>query len=282
MVRRSILICALLTVAPLLRAQKPTEAPVDLVLKRAGDYLSDYTKAYASVVAEEKYVQSLTEKRVASLGAVTGKLRTELKSDVVAVADITQAWVNFRDVYQVDGKAIRDRDQRLQKLFLDPKSDPLTKARSITDEGARFNLGTVSRNVNFPTMALTFLLTANQPRSKFKRAGDGKVSGVETEIVEFDETVRPTIVRSGPADLPVAGRFWIEPLTGRVMKSAVRFESRDFKGEVTVTFALVEKLKMWLPIEMDDSCSSPRETVNGRATYSNFRRFGVSTDVVIK
>lgn len=273
---------ALLVATSLAPAQKLTDAPVDVVLKRTAEYLVDYAKSYASVVAEEHYTQSLRAKRVVTLGSINDGLRTQLKSDVVAISDITQAWINFRDVFEVDGRSVRDRDQRLQKLFLEPKNDPLAKARSITDEGARFNLGTVSRNVNFPTMALTFLAGANQARSKFVRAGDGKVAGVETEILEFEETERPTIVRSGAADLPVAGRFWIEPITGRVMKSAVRFESRDFKGDVTVTFGFVEKLKMWLPVEMADSCAGPRETVTGRATYSNFRRFGVSTDVVIK
>jgi hypothetical protein len=259
--------------------RRPTVA-LDAVLAKVGTYLTDFAAAYAQVVAEERYLQTMRPKRMVSLGTPTSASRREIKADVVAVSDSTQTWLNFRDVFAVDGMRVRDRDERLTKLFLSEAGDPLAKARVIADEGARFNLGTVSRNVNFPTMALTFLATVNQPRSTFRLAGHGRVSGVETVIVAFEETHRPTIVTSGADDLPVAGRFWIEPAVGRVMKSELRFESRDFRGEVKVTYARVEKLALWLPVEMNDTCEGPFETVAGRATYGNFRQFG--TSAVIK
>lgn len=260
--------------------QRPAPAALDAVLAKAGAYLTEFAAAYAQVVAEERYLQTMRLKRMVSLGAPTSVERREIKADVVAVSDSTQTWLNFRDVFAVDGIRVRDRDERLTKLFLSQTGDPLAKARVIADEGARFNLGTVSRNVNFPTMALTFLAAVNQPRSTFRLAGRGRVSGVETVILAFEETQRPTIVKSGTVDLPVAGRFWIEPETGRVMKTMLRFESRDFRGEVNVTYALVPKLALWLPVQMDDTCEGPRETVAGRATYGNFRQFG--TSAVIK
>lgn len=277
-----IVACGLLAVAPLGGAQKPAKVPLGVLLDRVGSYLTGYAKAYASVVAEERYTQNSRAKRATTLGGLSITGRRELKSDMVAIADSDQRWLSFRDVFSVDGNPVRDRDQRLQTLFLQPQSDPLIKARAIGDEGARFNLGTIARNVNFPTMALTFLVTGNQSRSKFRLGGDSKVNKVETIELSFEEVDRPTIVRSGTADLPVAGRFWIEPETGRVMKSSVRFESREFAGEVNVTFDYVAKVKLWVPVEMDDTCSSPVETVSGRASYTNFRQFGVSTDVVIK
>lgn len=248
---------------------------VETLLARATAYLVDFAKSYAQVVAEEHYHQSLRPKRV-SVGLTTTTPR-EITSDVVAVSDSDQTWLNFRDVFAVDNVSIRDRDERLTKLFLNTTVDPLAQARVIANEGARFNLGHVSRNVNFPAMALTFLAGANQPRSSFKLDGRAKVAGVETMIVAFKETRIPTVVKSGADNLPVSGRFWIEPASGRVMKSKMEFESRDFSGEVEVTYGYVEKLQLWLPVEMNDSVQGIGEEVVSRATYTNFRKFATSS-----
>jgi len=257
------------------RAPLPTPPEV---LARIDAYLTEFAKAYAQVVAEEHYHQEMKPSRV-SMG-VTPTTRRDIESDVVAVSDSTQAWLNFRDVYAVDRTNVRDRDERLAQLFLKNAGDPLAKARVIADEGARFNLGTVSRNVNFPAMALTFLATGNQPRSKFRVTGRSTVGRVDTVILEFEETRRPTLIKSGTLDLPVSGKFSVEPATGRIMKSSLHFDSKEFGGDIEVTFGLVDKLALWLPTEMKDSTWGPREIVTGRATYANFRLFG--TSVVIK
>lgn len=265
-------------------AQKDA-TPLPTLLERAATYLTGYEKAFAAVVSEERYIQSLRVKRastLSSLGAVGTNDQRVTRADVIAVVDTGHDWMSFRDVFSVDGRSVRDRDERLQKLFLDPKGDPLQKARQIADEGARFNLGTLARNVNFPSMPLTFLAVQNQMRSRFKRSGDKKINGVQTVEVEFAEQDRPSIVRSGTEDVAARGHFWLEPSSGRVMRSNVTFESRDFNCEITVTFGFIEKIKMWVPVDMEDTVIDPREVITGRAAYSNFRKFGVSTDVVIK
>ena len=277
--RRLVLLLGVLvacgSAAPRASAQQSGTLPLDVLLTRTDAYLVEFAKAYAQVVAEERYLQSVRAKRV-SMG-LTVTARREIKSDVVAVSDSDQTWLNFRDVFAVDGIGVRDRDERLTKLFLSQAGDPLAQARVIADEGARFNLGTVSRNVNFPAMALTFLAGANQSRSTFRLDGRARIAGVETTIIAFQEMRRPTVVKSGTDNLPVSGKFWIEPASGRVMKSMIRFESREFSGQVEVTYGYVEKLKLWLPVEMIDSCEGPGEVVSSRATYSNFRKFATSS-----
>ena len=209
--------------------------------------------------------------------------RSDLKSDVVSAADTGHAWMSFRDVFSVDGQQVRDRDQRLQKLFLAPGPMPLGQARAIADEGARFNLGSVKRNLNFPTMPLTFLAEDHQPRSHFTRTGTSRIDKVDTIAVGFEEFEHPTVVQTVEGvSVPAAGKFWIDPLNGRVLKAEVEFTTPAFTCSMTVQFAFVEKVNGWLMKAMDDYCSAGSEVVEGRATYSNFRRFGVSTDVVIK
>ena len=47
--------------------------------------------------------------------------RCRLRSDLLLVkTEADEGWVSFRDVYDVDGAPVRDRDDRLKKLFLEP------------------------------------------------------------------------------------------------------------------------------------------------------------------
>ncbi len=54
--------------------------------------------------------------------AVDGpRQKRDLKSDVLIVrGPAGERWMQFRDVFEVDGKPIRDRAERLAKLFLEP------------------------------------------------------------------------------------------------------------------------------------------------------------------
>ena len=65
--------------------------------------------------------------------------------------------MGFRDVFQVDGRAIRDHEDRLMKLVTQPASDSIAQAKRMADESARFNLGSIVRTINMPTLALMFL-----------------------------------------------------------------------------------------------------------------------------
>lgn len=256
---------------------------MNVLLARGAAYLMEYEKLLATVVSEETYVMIARGVRPAAFAMGSSGGRRELKSDVISAADTGHSWMSFRDVFSVDGRPVRDRDERLQKLFLNPNAQPFTQARAVADEGARFNLGSIKRNLNFPTMPLTFLAAENQPRSHFTRAGTKRIEKVETIELRFKEFERPTIVQTVDAQsIPAEGKFWIDPRTGRVLKAEAEFAGSGFRCSMTVEFGFVEKINGWLAKEMDDYCTAGSENVEGTATYANFRRFGVSTDVVIK
>jgi hypothetical protein len=265
-------------------AQAPADT-ADALAARAAAYLDVFQKDFARVIGEERYVQTLTYKRVSDLANLTQVERRDIEAEIVSSQDAFKRWVTFRDVIAVEGRPVRDRDQRLEKLFLADGGNAANRfdeARRIAEEGTRFNLGTVQRTVNLPTMPLVFLTAENLARMRFKLAGRDQIGGVDVAVVEFREAQRPTIVRSGRNDLPASGRAWIEPVTGRVMRASVSFESKAFKASVTTTFGFAEKLSMWLPVSMEDVTSNDRETVKGEATYpvARYRRF--ATSVVIK
>src|SRR4029077_16814295 len=82
-------------------------------------------------------------------------------------------WAEFRDVFEADGRPIRDREDRLTRLFLGGTPSARRQLSRILDESSRFNIGDIQRNINTPLFALQILEAANQGRFKFKRTKNG-------------------------------------------------------------------------------------------------------------
>jgi hypothetical protein len=241
-------------------------------------YLGDYLKSFTSVVAEETYEQMVTRQR-----RVTDRLTRRLKSDFLLVQLPGQGLVPFRDVFEVDGKPVRDRDDRLRRLFLESPDAALETARRVLDEGARYNLGRVVRNVNQPMLALKFLAPEHLPALDLSLGGEERVDGVTVRRLDFRETGTPTVVRdSDLKDRPSSGSFWIEPATGHIVKTTVRNTVGFYSAETTVVFRPFDESGLLAPWEMRESYTSAGERIYGTATYTNFRRFQVKTETIIR
>ena len=101
-------------------------------------------------------------------------------SDVMPRVGPPVGWRVFRDVFEVDGNPVRDRDERLTRLFLGPIESAVPQAERTADEGARYNitLNTPGRLLlNEPGLPLTFLQSAMRPRFIFSidKPDGGKV-----------------------------------------------------------------------------------------------------------
>lgn len=262
------------------KAPSAREAELQLAMARLVDYVGVYERQYSGLVAEEEFRQSSRGNKV------------RLRSDYLLVKpEKSPVWVSFRDVYEVDGVAIRDRDDRLRRLFLEPGEDIWGQVQAIQDEGARYNLGIVERNINVPLFLLRFLQAANRPRFSFRLAGKRKVAGVEAWRIEFEERVFPTIIidRQGN-DVDAKGWFHVEEATGAIVETGLKIEEHGSTGEILVSFRHDPALGMWVPAEMKETYRTlmqrslagvPRlePIVEGTAVYSNFRRFQVKTEV---
>src|SRR5262245_18785960 len=105
---------------------------LDVLLGRGAWYVLDFINRFSNVVREETYIQesSVPMQSVAVLGRRDIQARSRvMKSDFLLVAvGTSQDRVAFRDVYEIDGQRIRDREQRLAKLFLKPSEDSLDQA----------------------------------------------------------------------------------------------------------------------------------------------------------
>ncbi len=198
--------------------------------------------------------------------------------------------MSFRDVYEVDGVAVRDRDDRLKRLFLEPDAPAAGQLMAIRTESARYNIGMVERNINVPLYLLRFLSADNRGRFRFKVAGRHQSGGVEAWRVEFEETERPTIITDlRDRDVPAKGWFLVDVTTGAIVESGLRVEENGSTGEILVSFRHDSELGMWVPDRMTETYRSmvvgsywgmPRtETVQeGTAFYRKFRRFQVKTE----
>jgi hypothetical protein len=251
----------------------------------------------SSIVAEESYVQSARSMRRASSALHS---RKSLKSDLLLVRPSdSDRYVEFRDVFEVNGTAVRDRDQRLTQLFLQPTSASGDQLRAIIDESARHNIGDIPRNVNTPMLTLHFLQPDKQRHFRFRRAKSGHPElgtgaampgrstatfRVTTEmwVVEYRETERPTIIKTDRGrDFPATGRFWINPESGAVMMSELVMENAEVTATINVSYQSEPILGFLVPVEMRERYRARNERVEGIATYGRFRQFQVTTGTII-
>jgi hypothetical protein len=203
-------------------------------------------------------------------------------------------WLEFRDVFEVDRTSVRDRGERLVKLFVEPADSTEIQVAKIIDESARYNIGSVQRTVNIPVLPLLFLEPKNQARFRFKRSSDrapgtardvaaAGVFRVTTEIwtIEYSEQRPETMIRTtGMRDFPSRGRFWIDPATGRVLMSELVLENRLVRAVMDVSYQSEPLMGLLVPVEMRERIEGRRDgsLLEGTATYGRFRQFQVSVD----
>lgn len=274
---------ALVLCAPARQASAQPLPPVDDLVSRAGQYVVTYGQQLSLVIGIERYAQWMQN---------ADQIRPLVRNTVseFALVRVGDDWLGFRDVIELDGKAVGDRQDRLQQLFLDSPATAVQSMRPIADASARYNLGPLQRNFNVPTTALFFLHPANRARFGFKIEGADTQDGVRVLKVRYKEEKKPTIIRtSAGKDMPVKGQFWIDPADGRVFKTTMELESdalltggnsrmadnrfeEPFQGSIrpefsdrrarstvsiTVTYKRDARLELLLPGEMVEIYESP-------------------------
>jgi hypothetical protein len=267
-------------------AMPPPVTTLPEVLERAATYIGRFDEAVASVVAEEHYQQRYVIPDALPAGRATRPYeeKRNIRSDFLMVrSQESDRWIPFRDVFEVDGRPVREREERLTRLLVDASGSSYDRARRLTEEGARYNIGPVRRTVNIPTQALQFLRASNQPRSVFRKTGEGRFDGLAAWEIQFEEVGLPTLIRTtGGASLPAAGSFWIDPASGVVLRSLIRTRLDDMRAEIEVGFALSDVVDVRLPSELREKYRGRNYQLDGVATYTRFRRFRITTNEAIK
>ncbi len=71
-------------------------------------------------------------------------------------------------------------------------------------------------------------------RCAFRLKGRETLHGTEVQVVEYEETARPTLITSGNDDeVQAKGQLWIEKGTGVVVKTRLDTQLGDQEGELT-------------------------------------------------
>jgi hypothetical protein len=242
---------------------------------------------------------------ISSIEGRRPRVHRELRSDVLLLnIGGPLEWRPYRDVYEVDGQPVRDRNGRLMALFQQPSASALEQASRFAQESARYNIGLTRRTINTPVLTLLFLQPAVQPRFRFKLGKMDRGAGPDAQIVEYREETRPTLIRGITSDvdtdLRASGRFWIDRATGRIDRTELVLVAFGMRAELVTTFQPDERLGIAVPAEMQEEYDLQRTIelqgptnkavglpqmerrvehtlITGVATYGNFRRFDVST-----
>lgn len=276
MTRRIVIAAVFLAGAAVLRAQTPVSPSLAGLLAKAGAYVLRFESEFSSVVSEEDYDQTMMP---TGPGQLQRGLQRTLRSDFTLVqVPGSPEWLPFRDVFEVDSRPVRDREDRLTKLFLAPTAESIQRARAIVGESARYNVGGLNRTINVPVLAFEVLRPVAQPRFRFSPGKPDKRTAADVDVVDFREIAHPSFIRgpAGQGDLPSTGRLWIERDSGTVRKTELVVDTAIVRAEITATFDEVPGFPIAVPIEMNEVYSSRgRPVVVGRAKYSKFRKFGV-------
>lgn len=286
-------------------ATLPTQMPsVDTVLSRATDYVVAYEEALGALIAEERYTQkapqviasggfggrpsSMRGSRLGSLSSRPRRVERRMKSDflMMRLPNAGDQWIGLRVAVEVDGQEVADRTERLQTLFAPDTSlaTVLEQWQTLADESARFNLGNIIRTTNVPTFALMILHPEHRGRFSFELADTDRVEGQDVWVLRFRESVGPMLISDPVRRLavPTHGRLWIDPESGRVVRTELRTGSRrdgELRSEIVVRYRPNDELGVWVPRDMKEKYEDGGGLLfEGDARYSNFQRFGVSTE----
>ena len=267
-------------------AQTPS---LEDVLKRSAGYVAEFRSQLSGIVAEETYRQELAGTSRLSNSLLVNPPRI-LKSDLLLIKPgDSDRYVELRDVFEKDGEPVRNREARLEALLHDPSGTAGGRIANIVSESAKYNIGSIQRNINTPLMALQFLDADYQPRFKFRHVdkqkpvfkderdraiNDTLVFRVSTEMwtIEYQERDRNTIIRRPDGrDQPAHGRFWINPSNGAVLISELIVDRGGIIATVTVSYQSEPLMGFLVPIEMRETYVRTGERISGHAVYSKFR-----------
>jgi hypothetical protein len=273
-----VVLAALLVARP--AAQEIGE--LDLILDRLGRYLSQYERELAGFVADERYEQQeilvLRRNRTVSERVQDRKLDSEV-TFLLGPGDPT--WLGIRDVRRVDGRPVPTSTMRLDELVQggEPRRRAETVAK-IVEASAQHHLGG-ARTINIPSTPLEILRADRHVQFIFRVRGHDRIEGTPTTRLDFEEFDLPTLINSVDGEpLFIRGTAWVEPESGRLWRVQLAIRPKPRAGmpatvgnRLRVDFMRHPAWDIMVPKELTEEFFVLGGRGNGRARYSNFRRF---------
>ena len=278
------LLAVVLAIALQPSAGPPVRPSLGQLLVRAGEQVRRFQQDFTLVVSDEDYRQHAGGRYF--IGPVHRRTRAEM---LFLWLPEEAAWLTVRNVLSVDGTETIGGQNRLNDALAGPGGQRLGRLRQLVNESARFNVGRTFRNFNYPTLVLSYLDPALQPRFTFTLAGRERVRGTDAWKVNYAERTTPTVIQGDGVDRVSRGTIWISERDGVLVRTRLELRipqtSSSAWGTVEVDYQRDTKLDMWVPVQMHETYMEMRgsavsENIGAEAKYSNFRRFETSGRIV--
>src|ERR1051326_2924754 len=134
------------------------------LLQRAGAYVQRLESDFSTVISDEEYEQKFVWRSGNARAGASRKLTSEMS--FMWMPDET-TWITIRNVLRLDGAPVADSRERIDAAIADQNAGGSSQLRRLRDEGARFNIGRISRNFSDPMLGLQVLEPTFQPRFTF-------------------------------------------------------------------------------------------------------------------
>ena len=276
--------------APAGSAQSPKlDLSEKALVARASRYVTEYEKQFAFLIADEEYRQT-------QFDADNRRLRSrQLRGELfLTYLPVDGEWIAVRDVMEVDGKPAADRTN-LQAL-LSRREELRGLASQIVATNARYNIGTITRNFNEPTLPLLLLEAKRLANVKFDRQLVVREGDTTLVTLAFAERNTPTLVAAPEGPVKAKGEFVIDAATGAIRRTVFVLDRKDVKVRLDTTYARDAKLDLWVPAVFTERYETPGfiltgsefsrtrervapERIECEAKYTNYRRFDVTARI---
>jgi len=258
-----------------------TAPDLEVVLRRAADYVTQYEAELGNLIGSEEYLQNVAWLAASSRGTlqVVKKGQRHISSDFLIIQVGTE-WVALRKVNRVDGGKVQQSAAPFEEAFDDSPAGNAKRVADMKEESTRYNIGDVIRDINLPTQALKVLRKSEFSRFSFEKAGTSRVEGVQAWNIRFRELSSPTLVLGKDGQFLLSyGTLWIEPSTGRVLKTEFLVENPytmpPIKARTLVSYTEGTRTKILVPKLMTERYETEYQTIDCTAYYTNFRPFEV-------
>jgi hypothetical protein len=276
--RRAVLSGLAIAIATMVLHASPAPGPgpqnetsTRALVAAAAKYVARYQQDFAFLIADESYSQTRTD---AGGHTQNRLLRSEF---FLTYLPADNEWVAVRDVKDVDGEPVANREEL--RTLLAKGGEIRGLISQVIARNARYNIGSTTRNFNEPTLPLLLVGEKRVNDVKFDRRSVEKEGGETLAVLAFEERGRPTLVRGPDGSLPAKGEIVLEPGSGIVRKTTFELDRPGVKVRLTTTYARDPKLDLWLPDVFSERYESENpisEVVLCEAKYTNYRRFEVT------
>jgi hypothetical protein len=239
-------------------------------------YVEQYQRDFAYLVADEQATQEVIDRD----GVVTAARETRGEL-FAAFLQADRVWMSVHDVETVDGAPVPPGDD--VRTMLRSESFRAVASR-VAAANARYNIGSVTRNFNEPTLALLYFAPDRVDGVKFDRgAVDRSTPGLTLVTLRMRGRDDRPLVRSPNGRVTMRGSVVVDGRTGCVRHTSLAFSDGKVDADLDTTYALDRNVSVWVPVQFVERYRerASGETTTVRTSLGNYRRFETSGRIIV-